>query len=139
MDSSTIIVRYWTSQVISGSMATGNGALYHDGNLFIDSDGIGSVRLYDKVITLTDLSYNPLPAMVYYFGELLSYTAQSDGQLIVPYATTTNIFIAIEYQGVGTTEALTIDNQPQNFEVPLIPDGDWIINSGIVRNQKYNL
>ena len=45
-------------------MATGNGALYHDGNLFIDSEGIGSVRLYDKAITLTDLSDNPLPAMV---------------------------------------------------------------------------
>ena len=43
------------------------------------------------------------------------------------------MWIAIEYQGVGTIEALTIDNQPQNFEVPLIPEGDWIIDSGNIR------
>lgn len=133
MDTGTIIVRYWTSQVISDSMATGSGMLYHDGNLFIDSDGIGSVRLYDKVITLTDLSNNPLPAMVSYFGGLLSYTAPSNGQITVPYTSTTTMWITIEYQGVGTIEALTLDNQPQNFEVPLIPDGDWIIDSGNIR------
>ena len=133
MDSSTIIVRYWTSQVISGSMATGNGALYHDGNLFIDSEGIGSVRLYDKAITLTDLSDNPLPAMVSYYGGLLTYTAQSDGQLIVPYTSTISTVIEIEYDGVGTSEYLTLDNQPQNFEVPLIPEGDWVIDSGHIK------
>ena len=44
-------------------MATGNGALYHD-EICLLTLRYWICELYDKAITLTDLSDNPLPAMV---------------------------------------------------------------------------
>jgi len=131
IDSNSIAtVRDWTVGVISGTYsALGDGTFYFGGTGSNSVSVTNSGELEETTITITDLDGTPLQASVTSHG--FSVESDASGVAMVPMLASGSE-VSASYQGTGTTKTLTGGSNGQTLQIPLIPEGNWVISTGVI-------
>jgi len=111
----------------TSSDALGDGTLYYGstGNPSISTTV--SYELLETDITLTNLEGAPVQADVSVHG--LSLVSNSNGALTLPLVASGSVVDAT-LEGAGVRTVLYGGQTGQSIQVPVIPQGDWTVNSG---------
>jgi len=123
-------VRDWEVGVISGTYgAMGDGTFYYGGTGTSAVSVTTSAELMETTITVTDLDGTPLQSSVSSHG--FNEESDASGVVTVPMLSSGSQ-VSASYQGTGTAKTLTGGTNGQSLQIPLIPEGNWVISSGVV-------
>ena len=111
----------------SSSDALGDGTLTYGGSTTA-TISVSNVRYLEETpVTFTDLAGNPVQATILVHGfELMS---NSNGAATIPL-TSSGSTVDVTLSGAGIRVTLYGSQMGQSVQVPVIPQGDWTIDSG---------
>ena len=111
----------------SSSDALGDGTLYYGSSNNPTVSTTASYRLLETAVTFTDLQSNPVEADVDVHGFTLR--SNSNGALTLPLVASGS-WVDVTLEGSGVRVMLYGGQSGQSVQVPVIPQGDWTVNSG---------
>ena len=111
----------------SFSDASGDGSLYYGGssNLVVSTDTNGYFE--QTIVEITDMTYNPVQAAI--TVNTFQFTSDQNGEVLIPLLTQGSVVSASLF-GTGTTKILFGAVTGQSIQIPVIPNGDWVIQAG---------
>ncbi len=127
--SSTAVVRDF--DVVGGTGAAdalGDGHLLWGGDASPQVQTSTSDRLIETPVTFTDLDGNPIVASIAVHGFAL--TSDVNGAATVPLLQGGSDVVALA-QGAGVRDVLYGGQNGQRMQLPLLPQGDWVLSSGV--------
>ncbi len=128
-EASAAIVRDF--DVIGG---TGTADALGDGDLLWGGDASPvvqtstSARFYETPVTFTDLEGNPVVASITVHG--FSLSSDVNGAATLPLLQSGSEVVALA-EGAGVRDVLIGGQSGQRMQLPLLPDGDWVLSSGV--------
>ena len=111
----------------SSSDALGDGTLYYGSSNNPTVSTTAAYRLLETAVTFTDLQGNPVEADVEVHGFTLK--SNSNGALTLPLVASGS-WVDVTLEGSGVRVMLYGGQTGQSVQVPVIPQGDWTVNSG---------
>ena len=111
----------------SYSDASGQGTLYYGENQNLDISCDNSDYFVMTNVKFTDMSNNPVEALINV--NTFEFESNENGEVYLPLISQGSIVVAT-VSGTGVNQVLLGGIQDQVVQIPVIPDGDWII-SGI--------
>ena len=128
-DSSSAIVRDFRPQNRGGiADAMGDGELLWGGNSTPSLLTSSSAELLETPVTFTDLNGNPVRANIEV--NRFSMIADENGAATLPLLQSGSVVDA-SLNGSGVRDTLTGGQLGQQMQLPVIPLGDWVIQSGV--------
>ena len=128
-DSSSAIVRDFRPQNRGGiADAMGDGELLWGGNSTPSLLTSTSAELLETPVTFTDLNGNPVRANIEV--NRFSMIADENGAATLPLLQSGSVVDA-SLNGSGVRDTLTGGQLGQQMQLPVIPLGDWVIQSGV--------
>ena len=109
----------------SYSDASGQGTLYYGENQNLDISCDNSDYFVMTKVTFTDMSDNPVEAAI--TVNTFEFVSDENGEIFLPLISEGSIVVAT-ISGTGISQTLAGGLQGQIVQIPIIPNGDWIIS-----------
>ena len=109
----------------SYSDASGQGTLYYGENQNLDISCDNSDYFVMTKVTFTDMSDNPVEAAI--SVNTFEFASDENGEVFLPLISEGSIVVAT-ISGTGISQTLAGGIQGQIVQIPIIPNGDWIIS-----------
>ncbi|MGB1844909.1 MAG: hypothetical protein ACPHQR_00710 [Candidatus Poseidoniaceae archaeon] len=128
-DASTATVRTFDASGGTGSSdALGGGAFLWGGAQNTRVQTSTHDRFIETPVTFTDLDSNPIMATVMVHG--FELTSDVNGAATLPLLSGGSAVVALA-NGAGVSDELYGGQSGQRVQVPVLPNGDWVLPSGV--------